>query len=378
MSIAPIDFFNLLTNNGIDFFTGVPDSLLKEFCLCLDDNVPAQNHVITANEGNAIALAAGYHLGTGKLPLVYMQNSGLGNAVNPLISLCDPEVYSIPMLVVIGWRGEPGVHDEPQHIKQGLIQEKLVTALDLPYTTISQTEANLETKLNSVITQAKNGKRPFVILVKKGTFNKYGKSAASTEENLLTREESLKIILDKLPDSSVIVSTTGKTSREIFEIRAAGNESHHQDFLTVGSMGHCSSIALGIALAQPNRKIFCIDGDGALIMHMGSLATIGKLQPNNFYHILINNRVHESVGGQKTAAENIDIPGLVRSNGYKTVLSCNNKDQLITHLKRFIQAAGPAFLDLLVKPGSREDLGRPTITPVDNKKDFMKYLSNNK
>ncbi|NQU26842.1 MAG: phosphonopyruvate decarboxylase [Candidatus Marinimicrobia bacterium] len=377
MSISPRDFFDLLKKKDVNFFTGVPDSLLKEFCLCLDD-LAADNHIIAANEGNAIALAAGYHLGTGKLPLVYMQNSGLGNAVNPLLSLCDPEVYSIPMLVVIGWRGEPGVADEPQHKKQGLVQEDLLNALDLPYIVLSADDTSADKKVEQAISSAINGNRPSVILVKKGTFDKYGKSSAETTEDLITREEALEVILADLPDDAIIVSTTGKTSREIFEIRAARSEPHNKDFLTVGSMGHCSSIALGIALAQPDRKIFCIDGDGALIMHMGGLATIGKLQPNNFYHILINNRVHESVGGQKTAAEIIDIPGLVKSNGYKTVLSCSDKDQLITNLERFIQEAGPAFLDLLVKPGSRANLGRPTVTPVENKTAFMKFIANAK
>ncbi|NQT98015.1 MAG: phosphonopyruvate decarboxylase [Candidatus Marinimicrobia bacterium] len=375
MSISPINFFNLLTNDGIDFFSGVPDSLLKEFCLCLDDNVAPQNHVISANEGNAIALAAGYHLGTGKLPLVYMQNSGLGNAVNPLISLCDPEVYSIPMLVVIGWRGEPGVADEPQHKKQGQIQENLLAALDLPYITFSATENNIESKINKAVTSAMADKRPFVILVKKGTFSKYGTSLSQKETGLIKRENALEIILESLPDNAIIVSTTGKTSREIFEIRAIRNEPHYKDFLTVGSMGHCSSIALGIALSKPDRKVFCIDGDGALIMHMGSLATAGKLQAKNLYHLLINNKVHESVGGQKTAANGINLPALVRSNGYNSVQSCSKKTDLKKKVEQFVLATGPAFLELIVEPGSRNDLGRPTIKPVDNKQEFMKYIS---
>ncbi len=375
MSISPSYFFELLSEKGIDFFTGVPDSLLKELCLCLDDNISASNHIITANEGNAIGLAAGYHLGTGKLPLVYMQNSGLGNAVNPLISLCDPEVYSIPMLVVIGWRGEPGIIDEPQHKKQGLIQENLLTALDLPYVTLAATEDNLELKLNTAVTSALAGNRPFVLLVKKGTFGKYEKSPDKPASGLISREEALELILEYLPDDAIIVSTTGKTSREIFEIRDTRSEPHHKDFLTVGSMGHCSSIALGIALAQPDRKVFCIDGDGALIMHMGSLATTGKLQTKNLYHLLINNKVHESVGGQKTAADEIDIPGLVRSNGYNSVFSCGEKTELKSSIEKFVQETGPAFLELIVQPGSRSDLGRPTIRPVDNKQEFMKYIA---
>jgi len=374
MSISSRDFFDLLTKKGIGFFTGVPDSLLKEFCLCLDD-LAAKDHIICANEGNAIGLAAGYHLGTEKLPLVYMQNSGLGNAVNPLISLCDPEVYSIPMLVVIGWRGEPGVADEPQHKKQGQIQENLLAALDLPYITLSGTENNLELKINRAITSAMADKRPFVILVKKGAFSKYEIASSQKETELIKREQALEIILERLPDDAIIISTTGKTSREIFEIRAARNEPHFKDFLTVGSMGHCSSIALGIALSNPDRKVFCIDGDGALIMHMGSLATVGKMQAKNFFHLLINNKVHESVGGQNTAADGIDIPALVRSNGYNSVQSCSKKTDLKNIVEQFVLETGPAFLELMVEPGSRNDLGRPTIKPVDNKQEFMKYIS---
>jgi len=374
MSIDPLQFYNILAAKGIDFFTGVPDSLLKQFCLCIDDNVSEDRHVIAANEGNAIALAAGYHLGTGKIPLMYMQNSGLGNAVNPLLSLCDPDVYSIPMIIVIGWRGEPGIKDEPQHIKQGKVQLDLIKALDLPYTVISKDEQNISTKITNGIEQAVSENRPFVFVIKKGTFSTYRSESSSDEEKMMSREKALNIILSQFPEDIIIVSTTGKTSREIFEIRERNVEPHYKDFLTVGSMGHCSSIALGIAISNPERKVVCIDGDGALIMHMGSLSTIGKLKPKNFYHILMNNQVHESVGGQATSVRFIDIPELVKANGYANVFFTDNEEGLISRIVKFMKATGPNFLEVKIKSGSREDLGRPTVKPVDNKNAFMKFV----
>ncbi len=374
MGIQPLDFFNILARNNIDFFTGVPDSILKEFCLCIDDKVPKDRHVIAANEGNAIALAAGYYLATSRLPLVYMQNSGFGNAINPILSLCDSEVYSIPVLILMGWRGEPGVLDEPQHIKQGKVQIDLLNATDIPFEIISKNEKNIEKKLICGIHKALGENKPFVLLVKKGSFESYRVTPPCLVEKLMTREEALETILSLLPKDIILVSTTGKTSREIFEIRERNNEPHYKDFLIVGSMGHCSSVALGIALAKPNRKVICIDGDGSLIMHMGNLSTVGKLKPSNFLHVLINNKVHESVGGQETSAKYIDIPNIVKSNGYQKITSVKNSSQLKNEFIEFIKSEGPSFLEVKVKPGSRTDLGRSTINPIDNKRVFMDYI----
>lgn len=374
MAISPLKFYRTLKKNNINFFSGVPDSLLKQFNLCLEDNLPSERNIIAANEGNAISLAAGYHLGTGELPVVYMQNSGLGNAVNPLLSLCDPDVYSIPILLIVGWRGEPGFHDEPQHIKQGKIQLDLLQAMDIPYRIISMEESLVDEEINICIRKSIHQNRPVALIIRKGTFDKYESPLLPVRNNLMTREEVLEIILDKLSIDTVIVSTTGKTSREIFEIREKRSETHHMDFLTVGSMGHCSSIALGIAIAQPKRNVICIDGDGALIMHMGSLSTIGKIMPRNFYHILINNNVHESVGGQETSAKNIDMPIMARSNGYKHAYIAHDFPQLKTLLCTLLATEGPSFLEIKVRQGSRLNLGRPTIKPIDNKTIFMNYL----
>ena len=376
MSIDPLDFFKSLEKNNINFFTGVPDSLLKELCHCIDDNVSSDQHIIAANEGNAIGVAAGYHLGTGKIPLVYMQNSGLGNAVNPLLSLCDPEVYSIPMIIVLGWRGEPGIKDEPQHIKQGKVQSDLIKALDIPFKIISRDEQDLTKIISKGIQLANSESRPFLFIIKKGTFNHYNSKMPLQEKSLMTREQALELIISKLTNDFVIVSTTGKTSREIFEIRNRNVDSHEKDFLTVGSMGHCSSIALGVAISNPKKKIICIDGDGSLIMHMGSLSTIGKINPQNFFHILINNYVHESVGGQETSSKYTDMKALASANGYKYVSTVTKTDDLIHELNFLLDKRRPSFLEIVVAPGSREDLGRPTLKPIKNKENFMNFLTN--
>ena len=374
MAIKPADFYDQLASHGVEFFTGVPDSLLKEFCLCIDDRISKDKHIITANEGNAVALAVGYYLASKALPLVYMQNSGLGNAINPLLSLCDPDVYSIPMLIMIGWRGEPGVKDEPQHVKQGKIQLELLETMDIPFEIISKDDDNFAIKISTAVEKAKSERRPAVLLIKKGSFEKYGKEIQKVDDQRMAREEALEIILDNLDSDTIVVVTTGKTSREIFEIREKNNQSHEQDFLTVGSMGHCSAIALGIALTKPHRQVVCIDGDGAMLMHLGSLTSIATLKPKIFRHILMNNEVHESVGGQNTAARDLDMTAIVNSLGASKIFKAETLADLEANISDFISCSGPSFLEVKIRPGSREDLGRPTIKPVDNKEKFMKFL----
>ena len=374
MAIKPADFFKKLTSHGVEFFTGVPDSLLKEFCLCIDDSIVGDKHIIAANEGNAVALAAGYYLAQKSIPLVYMQNSGLGNAINPLLSLCDSDVYSIPLLVLVGWRGEPGVKDEPQHTKQGKVQLELLKALDIPYKIISQNDNQFAMQISNGVEIAKTENRPVVLLIIKGTFEKYTTEIEKSHIQRMQREEALEIILRNLDDNAIVVSTTGKTSREIFEIREKNGQSHEKDFLTVGSMGHCSAIALGIALAKPHRQVVCIDGDGAMLMHLGSLTSIATLKPKNFRHILMNNEVHESVGGQETAAKKLDLSAIVEAVGSSKIFKAETSDDLESNFNDFISCTGPSFLEVKIRPGSREDLGRPTIKPVDNKENFMKFL----
>ncbi len=368
------ELYNLLTSNGIDFFTGVPDSLLKDFCAYVTDNCDSKKNIITANEGGAIALASGYHLATGKIGLVYMQNSGEGNAVNPLTSLADPEVYSIPLLMLIGWRGEPGKKDEPQHIKQGKVTLPLLETLGIPFEVLPDSLENAQKSLQKAIASIKEKNMPYALVIRKGTFEPYKSNSTVTTNFALDRENALKLVVDQLDEKDIIVSTTGKTSRELFEYRELLKQDHNKEFLTVGSMGHSSQIALGIALQKPQRQVYCFDGDGAVIMHMGSLAIIAQLKPANFKHIIFNNGVHDSVGGQPTAGFNIDIPGIAKANGYALTLKAETAEEIIQGMKSMKDAQGPVLLEIKVNKGSRKDLGRPTTTPIENKNAFMQFL----
>ena len=363
------EFFKELIASDINFFCGVPDSLLKDICAFITDN--SINHIITANEGNAIALAAGYHLATNKIGLVYLQNSGLGNCINPLTSLVDKEVYSIPILLLIGWRGEPNKKDEPQHKKIGRITLKILETLEIPYRV-------LDNNFKEIIKEATNyfekENHPFAIIVKEKTFEEYRLKNKKQTNFEFSREEALKLIVPLFEKEAIIVSTTGKTSRELFELRDLNKEGHEKDFLTVGSMGHSSSIALGIAISKPNKNVYCIDGDGAIIMHMGVLSTIGSTGPKNFKHLIINNFAHDSVGGQPTAAWNIDFLKIGKANNYKKILSAETKEEIIKKFKEFKKSEGPILFEIKVNKGARENLGRPTISTVQNKKDFMNFL----
>jgi phosphonopyruvate decarboxylase len=370
--IKPQEFYSLLKQHDISFFSGVPDSLLKHFCAYVTDNTDADRHIIAANEGNAVALAAGYHLATGKIGCVYMQNSGQGNAANPLISLTDPDVYSIPLLLLIGWRGTPGIHDEPQHVKQGKITKAFLDTLGIPSSLLK--EEDLGSIIESAVYYMKNKQAPYGIIVPKGIFDSYELKTKETSDYPLTREQAIKLIVDKLHKEDIIVSTTGKTSRELFEYREELKQGHKRDFLTVGSMGHSSSIALGIALRKGDRSVYCLDGDGALIMHMGSMGIIGSSSAANFKHIVLNNGSHESVGGQPTVGFKIDIPALARACGYETTITASTESEVKDSFSILKVATGPALLEIKVKKGARSDLGRPTTTPQQNKKNFMEFV----
>ena len=365
------EFVNYLKNINIDFFCGVPDSQLSSFCDYIQEN---ENNTIAANEGNAVAIASGYNLSTGNYPVVYLQNSGLGNIVNPVTSLTHSKVYSIPIVYIIGWRGQLGVHDEPQHKKQGEITLDLLELLDIDYivvdseSDVGQIKNTFESKF---LNNLKNGES-VAIVVSKGAFKDY--KIKKSNNNTLTREQAIQIITDHLSSQDMIVSTTGKSSRELFEYREVKNQGHGNDFLTVGSMGHSSSIALGIALSKPDKKIFCFDGDGALLMHMGSAALIGSKSPENFYHVMFNNSSHESVGGLPTIMSDIHINELIKSCGYRKVYNASNANELNDILPEFIQSSGPVFLNIDVNIKSRKDLGRPTTTPIENKNEFIKKL----
>lgn len=365
-------FYDCLLENGIDFFSGVPDSLLKDFCAYVTDNLESRKSIIAANEGNAIAIASGYHLATGKYGLVYMQNSGLGNTINPLTSLADKEVYSIPMVLLIGWRAEPGIKDEPQHIKMGKVTLKLLETIGIKYEILND---NFEKIIKKAKIHMEKEKSPFAIVAKKGIFEEYKLKAKKETDYELNREDAINLIVPLIGKDDIIVSTTGMTSRELFELREAKQEGHEKDFLTVGCMGHSSSIALGIALEKPDKNVYCFDGDGALIMHMGALSTIASLKPKNFKHIVFNNFAHDSVGGQPTAAYNLDIPAIARANGYVYADSTETRDGITDKINKIKNMDGPALLEIKVNKGHRKDLGRPTRTPIENKEDFMGFLS---
>ena len=375
--ISPAYFFDMLKDNGLTFYTGVPDSLLKDFCAYVTDNTSVKDHIIAANEGNAIALASGYHLATGKIGVVYLQNSGLGNCVNPLTSLTDKEIYSLPLLLLIGWRAEPGKKDEPQHRKMGRITLPLLGVLEIPYAILHESEEEVKREVQKAAEHLNNTKTPYAIVVREGTFDSYSLRTKQETHFPLIREEAIKLVVSLLDKDDIIVSTTGKTSRELFEFRKAAGHGHHQDFLTVGSMGHSSAIALGIALQKPNQRVYCFDGDGAMIMHMGVLSTIGKFQPLNFYHIVFNNFAHDSVGGQPTAADVIDIPVLAKANGYKEAFSAQTAEEIRNALLKMKNAAGPALMEIRCNKGARKDLGRPTQSPLENKKQFAGFLGEN-
>ncbi len=373
--ISPKLFYNLLLGHSINFYTGVPDSLLKNLCAYISDCAPKEHNVIAANEGGAVALAAGHYLSTGRIPVVYMQNSGLGNTVNPLMSLTDKQVYHIPVLLVIGWRGEPGVKDEPQHRKQGLVTTDLLTAMGIKYEILTDDEANLDVQINRAVEYMRTTGEAFAFVVRKGTFDSYTLHRTDSPELSLTRERAIQMVADSVGDKDVVVSTTGMISRELFEYRVARGKGHEQDFLTVGSMGHASQIALGIATAQPTRRVFCFDGDGATIMHTGNMAIVGQLAPKNYYHIVFNNGAHDSVGGQPTVGLSIDIPAIAKACGYKTCCSVDNESDLVRALNDLPQCQTPYMLEVKVKRGARADLGRPTTTPVENKNALMSFLS---
>ena len=359
-----------------DFYTGVPDSQLKALCNYLMDRygIDPKHHVIAANEGNCAALAAGYHLATGKVPVVYMQNSGEGNIINPVASLLNDAVYAIPVLFIIGWRGEPGVHDEPQHVYQGKVTCKLLEDMDIAYSVIDK-----DTDIDDISASMKEYKELFAqgksaaFVVKKGALS-YEEKVIYKNDYEMSREEIIRHIV-KYTDDDIIVSTTGKASRELFEIREANGQDHSRDFLTVGSMGHSSSIAMGIAINKPQARVWCIDGDGAVLMHMGSMALMGSNKLTNMIHIVINNGAHETVGGMNTVADDIDLTGVAKACGYPNAVCVDSYEELDKALEEAKNKKELSFIEVKCAIGARDDLGRPTTTARENKEALMSYIA---
>ena len=371
--LRPEFFIEALREKGIDCFAGVPDSLLKNICAYITDHFDAAHNIIAANEGAAVGLAAGHYLATGQPACVYMQNSGEGNIINPLASLTDQEVYNIPVLLLIGWRGRPGVHDEPQHVKQGKVTTGLLNVMGVNYEVLSKEEDKAAKQIEKAAKALAN-KEVFALVIEKDTFEDYKLQNVEVNDLTMSREEAIQTVAAALGEKDCIVSTTGMISRELFEYRAAMNQGHERDFLTVGSMGHASQIALGIAMAKTDRKVWCFDGDGAAIMHMGSMAIVANKAPKNYVHVVFNNGAHDSVGGQPTVGLKINLPAVAKAVGYKNAFSVDNKEDLLECLKVLRLVEGPVLLQVCVKKGNRKDLGRPTTTPIQNKEALMGFL----
>ena len=348
------DFINSLKKKNIRFFTGVPDSVLKQLSFILDKK-KSNEHVVATNEGSAISLGIGYYLATKKMPCVYLQNSGLGNAINPLISIAHKKVYSIPMLLIIGWRGAPKSNDEPQHMIKGKITRSLLKLLNIKFIILSN-KKDLK-KLEKLITFGLQNKAPVACLIRKNTFiNSKIETSEKIKKN--TREIFIEDFLKTIPKNSKIVSTTGYTSRELFQIRKQNKIKNGKDFYMVGGMGHASMVSLGIS-SKFKGQVFCLDGDGSLLMHMGSLRTIGNLKFKNFKHILLNNNMHESVGGQVTHAKNINFNKLVKSLGYKNYFKVNDEFNYVKAINKLIKSSGPSLLEIKINPGTIKNLIRP-------------------
>ncbi|MDB2683581.1 phosphonopyruvate decarboxylase [Alphaproteobacteria bacterium] len=368
------DYLELLIKNNINFFTGVPDSLLKEFCSCLDKHLGPLNHVISSNEGAAVGLAIGNYIGTNEIPLVYMQNSGLGNAINPILSLASSEVYGIPMVLMIGWRGEPLKKDEPQHFHQGRITIPLLETMDIPVVILDSNIEKAKKQTQFILMEARRINGPVAIVIKKNTFENFEPLHLPPSVFSVSRESAIITILKLLEKDVSIVCTTGMASRELFEFRAKNNQKIEKDFLTVGGMGHASQIALGIARARPNKLIYCLDGDGAVLMHMGSLGILGQSNQKNFVHIVLNNGSHDSVGGQPTICNSINLSNIAKSCGYKNVFTAHTESEIKKSILQIKTLEGPTFLEIKIKPGNRKNIGRPSSTPQQNKQALMNYL----
>ncbi|MPZ59978.1 MAG: phosphonopyruvate decarboxylase [Propionibacteriales bacterium] len=375
--LDPAWFVRLCGDQGITLYTGVPDSLLKQLNAEIMHTLPRRQHIIAANEGAAVGIAIGHYLRTATPGLVYLQNSGFGNAVNPLMSLADPDVYGIPMLVLVGWRGQVGVPDEPQHVKQGRVMDDLLDALDLPWAVLPKESADAAQCLKTAVTTAVERSSPYILMVEKGTFadaSNMDLGHKEPTEELPSREEALVALAEAVGDGVTIVSTTGMLSRELFEHRQRSGTDGSRDFLTVGGMGHACSIALGLAMNEPDREVWCLDGDGAALMHLGSLAVIADHAPSTYFHVVFNNGVHDSVGAQPTSISAVDVPATARALGYRYARATADISTISDAVAQMRANAGPALLELRVRPGNRPGIGRPTRTPRESKQTFMSAL----
>ena len=368
--------FDKLSELNIDFYTGVPDSLLNDFCLYALDHCDKNHNIIAANEGNAIAIGTGYYLSTGKVPVVYMQNSGIGNAMNPLLSLTHKDVYSIPMILILGWRGDPSIKDHSQHKPQGELTPVLMDDMDIPYEILDD-DSTVFDKFEWAHKKAVEISSPVALIVKKGILSKPEKDIVYPEDGeMMNREDAMDVVFDILPDNTIYGATTGRATRELYEMFDKRELPHNREFLNVGSMGHCSSVMLGMSFAHPDREFVCFDGDSATIMHLGALVGVGKLKPDNYIHIVLNNGVHESVGGQPSAGHDIDFTSVAAACGYNTVgKAVSNADELRKAMLTLLESKGPKFIDVHIRQGIRSKIPNLKVNHIELKNDLMKTLN---
>ncbi|SBR46116.1 phosphonopyruvate decarboxylase [Halomonas sp. HL-93] len=370
--------YQVLKQNGVEFISGVPDTLLNDFCLGLDTSWDKNRHVLAANEGNAIALAAGYHLATNTVPLVYMQNSGMGNAMNPLISLTDKCVYSIPLVMMIGWRGEPGSGDWPQHQRQGELSPVLLDALNIPFKVLDEDEETVSDAIEWAVSRARELNQPTALLVRKNVLARKEKAGFDADEQqyAMSREDAIRELLKNAPDNAIFIASTGRITRELHAIRESLDQPHNCDFLNVGAMGHTLSIASGIAAAKPERLVICLDGDAAVLMHMGSMPVTAHLELPNLLQVILNNGAHESVGGQNSVGYAADLTAIGKGAGYQTASSfVAGREELKNTFLQLTSSLGPAFLEVRVRKGMRSDMPVLRVDTNDEKNRFIKDMT---
>jgi phosphonopyruvate decarboxylase len=373
--LKPESLLRAFVDNGVYFYSGVPDSVLGPFCHCIQDT-PSTDNIVAANEGNAIGHGVGYYAATSNVPLVYMQNSGLGNAIDPLVSLVDKSVFGVPMILLIGWRGQPRTKDEPQHIKQGEITTEQLEILDIPYEVISSNAENMRHQVSAAIDGARENTRPYALLVENGIFEDYRSTNKHKNKRIkvFTREMAINVVAETINESDVLVAGIGKSSRELFEYRTVKEQSHNKDLLVVGGMGHASSVALGIA-RQTKKRVYCLDGDGAMSMHLGAVATIAADSPSNFYHILLDNSAHDSVGGHSTTNVKVNFSDIAKASQYATIVSVNSEAMLKKAILGTRRQAAPVFIHVTISPGARIELTRPDHTPRENINSFQRFIN---
>ena len=370
------EFFEILKNKGLTFFTGIPDSTFKDFIKYLDDNNgKSLINLIACNECESIAISAGYNIATNKVGVVYMQNSGLGKAVNPLTSLCDPEIYSIPVLLLIGWRGEPGKEDAPQHKKMGRIMLNLLETLEIPYSILKPNLKDVVNDMQKAFDYFTTIKGPYALIIKKDFFRNYEMHNLKIHDYELTREKAISLVMDNLDENDIIISTTGYTSREVYEYRENNKKDHFRSFYNIGSMGCASSIGLSIAIQKPERRILIFDGDAAIIMQMGAFTTVGNIAPVNYIHIVFDNHSHETTGSQPSNSKTVNFVEVALASNYKYGKIVSTEKELLDVIKEIKHQKGPIIIVIRVKIGSRTDLKRPEHDPEYYKDILIKFLA---